>query len=149
MESWRYHPNGICPVRCCERLQNMRTMVRSVNTGFPAMNSLWCISAVGFLLAIKVFGDAPTLGREYRIACGVLAILGLIATSIGGFSPLHLLWYFPLSVCGSSLFANRRRLVLKRRLDSIDFNDVDDLKRKIASEVDRYNSEVSDEHRIG
>lgn len=110
----------------------------------------WWICLLAFLAAYRVFGRAKPSGRDRDFALAYLgfATIGLLVVARGFASPLHAIWYLPLAVLSSSLFANRDLFVLKHRLDALQYYDVDDLKRKVEHEVKRFNSELPEEKRI-
>src|SRR5437879_10472998 len=103
------------------------------------------------MLAIWGLGQLPLLGRDFRIACSLLAVLGLGGVHWTQFSEWHLLWYTPASIALAYLFAVRHLLDLNRRLDEIEhepWQDLADLQSRVEQAVEEYNENVDEDRRL-
>jgi hypothetical protein len=115
------------------------------------VSTIWLVCAGVFAFVIWAFGKMPLLGRDFRIACTVLAILGLAGIIGAQLSPWHLLWYTPLAIVAAYLFALRHLLALNRRLDDIGrdhLGDVENLRSQVEQAVEEYNESVDEDRRL-
>ena len=108
----------------------------------------WLICFFAFIVAGRIFGQSPRSGREFRFSFALFTAIALLVVLRYPSAGLHLIWYLPSAILASNLIANRDLLTLKKRIDSIQFHDTDDLKRKVESEIERFNEELPEEKRI-
>ena len=111
------------------------------------LTTAWFVAAVVYALVFSSYG-AGASGRDFRVACGSLAIVGLAGAYILPDHRLHLLWYVPVSIIAAQFYASRRLLALSRRLNEIGHEghtDVESMRRSIESAVRDYNEGVEDD----
>ena len=115
------------------------------------MSLIWFISAAIFIFALWLFWQSAIPGRDFRIACSVLAVIGLPATYSGRVSEWHLLWYTPLAIILAYLFALRHLMALSRRVDDTVADrdgDLESLRNKLEKAVQEYNEDVDEDQRL-
>jgi hypothetical protein len=114
------------------------------------VSAIWLICAGVFVFVIWLPAPLPVL-RQFRIACFVLAVLGLAGTLGTHVSHWHLLWYTPAAIVAAYLFALRHLFALSRRLDDVERDhtgDVESLRSQVEQAVEEYNESVDDDQRL-
>ncbi|SRR5229473_4051449 len=115
------------------------------------MSPIWFFSAAMFLFALWLFWRSAIPGRDFRIACSVLAVTGLAVTYWGRVSEWHLLWYTPLSIILAYLFSLRHLFALSSRVDRIvdeHSGDLESLRQNLEQAVQEYNEEVDEDQQM-